>query len=97
MMAIVLLSTFLFCIGLILVLIKKNAIFILMGIELMLNASNINFVTFGRYHGTLDGQIFSLFVIVLAAAEVAIALALILKVYEHFRTSDLDDLNELKH
>jgi NADH-quinone oxidoreductase subunit K len=69
-----------------------------MGLELMLNAANLNLVAFARYDPQLlQGQMFALFSIVIAAAEAALALAIALKVYAHFRTSGLDSLNDLKH
>ncbi|WP_026210255.1 NADH-quinone oxidoreductase subunit NuoK [Flexithrix dorotheae] len=87
----------LFCIGLTVVLVKKNAIVVLMGIELMLNAANLNLVAFSQYDAQLiQGQMFSLFVIVIAAAEAAVGLAIILKVYHFFQSADLDDIKELK-
>ncbi|WP_299454325.1 NADH-quinone oxidoreductase subunit NuoK [uncultured Microscilla sp.] len=90
-------AAFLFCVGVVLVLTKRNAIVVLMGIELIFNAANINLVAFSQYDPTrLQGQVFSLFVIVIAAAEATIALAIVLKVYQRFKTIRLDDLNELK-
>jgi NADH:ubiquinone oxidoreductase subunit K len=91
------LAAILFCIGLVAVITKKNAIVVLMGIELMLNAANINLVAFSRYDAELlQGQLFSLFVIVVAAAEAAVALALVLRVYSYYKTVDLDKVNDLK-
>lgn len=91
------LAAVLFCIGLIAVITKRNAIVVLMGVELMLNAANINLVAFSRYDANLlQGQLFALFVIVVAAAEAAVALAIVLKVYSYYKTSDLDQVNELK-
>jgi NADH:ubiquinone oxidoreductase subunit K len=89
-------SAALFCIGIIAVITRKNAIVVLMGIELMLNAANINLVAFSRFDPGIQGQLFSLFVIVIAAAEAAVALAIILRVYNYYKTSDLDEVNELK-
>jgi NADH:ubiquinone oxidoreductase subunit K len=87
----------LFCIGLAVVVTRKNAIAVLIGIELMLNAANLNLVVFSRFDGEqLQGQIFALFVITVAAAEAAVALAIVVKVYQHFQTADLDQINELK-
>jgi NADH:ubiquinone oxidoreductase subunit K len=87
----------LFCIGLAIAITKKHVIGILLGIELMLNAVNINLVAFSRHDPErIAGQLFALFVIVVAAAEVTIGLAIILRVYGHFRTVDPDKLNELK-
>lgn len=91
------LGAFLFCAGLYVVITKKNAIMVLIGLELMLNAANVNLVAFSAFDPVrVQGQIFSLFVITVAAAEAAIALALVVKVYEYFRSSNLDDINELK-
>lgn len=86
-----------FCAGVVLVLTKRNAIVVLMGIELIFNAANINLVAFSQFDPQrLQGQIFTLFVVVIAAAEATVALAIVLKVYQRFRTIHLDDLNELK-
>jgi NADH-quinone oxidoreductase subunit K len=91
------LSALLFCIGLSVVIVKKNAIVVLIGIELILNAANINLVAFSRYDATmLQGQMFSLFVIVVAAAEAAVAMAIVLKVYNFYQTSNLDEVNEMQ-
>jgi NADH:ubiquinone oxidoreductase subunit K len=90
-------SAFLFAVGLGIVISRKNAILVLMGIELMLNASNINFVAISQSNPeVISGQFFALFIIVIAAAEAAVGLALILKVYGYFNTIDLDQINELK-
>ena len=90
------LSLYIFCIGLVVVLTRKNAIMILVGIELMLNASNLNFIIFSRQaDDILDGQLFSLFVMVLAAAEAAVGLAIIVQMYRKFKTTELDKVNEL--
>ena len=87
----------LFCIGLLVVLTRKNAIAVLIGVELMLNASNINLVAFSHFDpDLLQGQIFALFVITVAAAEAAVGLAIVVKVYQYFQTADLDQLNQLK-
>ena len=87
------LSAFLFAIGLAVVITRKNAIFALIGIELMLNAANLNFIALSA--NTLEGQFFVLFVIVIAAAEAAIALAIVLKIYQYFKTINLDKINQL--
>lgn len=91
------LAAFLFCAGLLIVIIKKNAVFVLIGIELMLNAANLNLVAFSKYDPNLSGQMFAIFSVVLAAAEAAIALAILLNIFKTYQTSDLDDLTELKH
>ena len=90
-------SAVLFCIGLYAVLTKKNAIQILIGIEFMINAAVLNFVAFGRFDKINGGgQLFALFAIVLAAAGVAVALAIILNVYKHFKTIDPSKIDKLK-
>lgn len=91
------LAAFIFCAGLLLVLIKKNAVFVLFGIELMLNAANLNLVAFSRFDPNISGQVFAVFSVVLAAAEVAIALSILLNIYKKYATTDLDGLGELKH
>lgn len=94
------LAAFVFSSGLYAALGRRNAIAVLMGIELMLNAANINLVVFWRYSATpnelVDGQVFSIFVIAVAAAEVAVGLALIISVYRNRKTVNLDDLDILK-
>ncbi|TFF33738.1 NADH-quinone oxidoreductase subunit NuoK [Mucilaginibacter psychrotolerans] len=92
-----LVSAGLFCIGLFIIVSKKNAIQILIGIELMLNAANLNLVAFGRYDRINNGgQMFALFAIVLEAATTAVALAIILNVYRRYKTIDADKINQLK-
>ena len=87
----------LFCIGLLIVIIKKNSIMILLGIELMLNASNINLIAFNRiYADKLDGQMFSLFVIVVAVCEAAVGLAIVLNVYKYYSTVVPAQIDEIK-
>lgn len=91
------LATVLFCIGLAVIVTKRNAVGVLIGVELVLNAAVLNFVAFGRYRvGGLDGQIAGLFVIVIAAAEAAIALAIFLNLYQSHGTVDVDRASELK-
>jgi len=92
------LSAALFAIGLLGVLIRRNAIAVLLGVELMLNAANINFVAFWRYvsPARLEGQIFVLIVITVAAAEAAVGLALVLNIYRTFGTVEVDRVNTLK-
>lgn len=91
------LAAILFCGGLLIVLIKRNAVFVLMGVELILNGAHLNLASFSRFDNKLDGQILAIFSIVLAAAEVSIALAILLNIYKQQRTSDLHDLTDLKH
>lgn len=91
------LSALLFTLGLITVATRRNAVAILMGIELMLNAAAINFVAFSHYaQGTVSGQVFAVFVIVLAAAEAAVALAIVLAAYRQFRSVDASAMATLK-
>ena len=92
-----LVSVVLFCIGLFIIVSKKNAIQILIGIELMLNAAILNLVAFGKYDRVNNGgQVFALFAIVLAAATTAVALAIILNVYRRYKTIDPDKINQLR-
>jgi len=94
---ILILSALLFSIGLMIVIMKRNAIMILLGVELMLNASNLNLVAFNTLHpGSLNGQFFALFVIVVAVCEAAVGLAIVLRVYQHYNTSAPDQITELK-
>ena len=94
------LAAFMFSAGLYAALGRRNAIAVLMGIELMLNAANINLVAFWRYGVTptenVDGQVFAIFVMAVAAAEVAVGLALIIIVYRNRKTLNLDELDILK-
>ncbi|AHF98991.1 NADH-quinone oxidoreductase subunit K [Halostagnicola sp. A56] len=85
----VLLSMALFCIGLFGVLTRRNALLFLMSVELMLNAANVNLIAFSFYHGNLTGQVFALFTMALAAAEVAVGLGIILVLYRNFRDVDV--------
>jgi NADH-quinone oxidoreductase subunit K len=91
------LSAVVFALGLFCVLTRRNALGILMGIELILNSANINYVAFARYGQTpYDGQIFAIFVIMLAAAEAAIGLAIVLGIYQAFETIDVDATDRLR-
>ncbi len=89
------LSAALFSIGLAVAITKRNAIVVLMGIELMLNAANVNLVVFSQHDPKLQGQAFALFVMVVAAAESVVGMAIILKVYQHFKTIHLDQISDL--
>jgi NADH:ubiquinone oxidoreductase subunit K len=87
----------LFCIGMVVIITKRNAIVVLMGIELILNAANLNLIAFSQYDPErLQGQVFALFVIVVAACEAAVALAIVLRVYQYYQTIHLDEVSELK-
>lgn len=93
------LSSALFCVGLGGVLSRRNAIVVLIGIELMLNAGNLNFIAFWKYGPNpqpIAGVMFVIFSIAIAAAEAAVGLALIMAMYRHFKTTDLDKLSSLK-
>lgn len=90
------LATVVFTIGALVVLTRRNTIIVFMGVELMLNACNLSLVTFSRMHGTLDGQVYALFVMVVAAAEVVVGLAIIMSIYRARRSASVDDANLLK-
>ncbi len=90
------LSTILFAIGAATVLLRRNAIIVFMGVELMLNATNLAFVTFARIQGKLDGQVIALFVMVVAAAEVVVGLAIVLTIFRARRSVSVDDADLLK-
>jgi NADH-quinone oxidoreductase subunit K len=90
------LSVVLFALGAMTVLTRRNNIIVFMGIELMLNASNLALVTFARMHGSVDGQVYALFVMVVAAAEVVVGLAIIMSIFRARRSASVDDANLLK-
>ena len=90
-------STLLFSMGIYAIVTRKNAILVLMGVELILNSANINFIAFTRFGNFgLQGQLIALFVIVLAAAEAAIALAIVLNIYKTLSTVNIDEIDNLK-
>lgn len=89
-------SAILFGLGLFAIVTRKNAIVVLMGVELVLNAANINLLAFSKYNGGMEGVMFSLFVIVLAAAEAAIALAIVINMYKTFNTVDVSSIDSMK-
>lgn len=91
-----LLATLLFVTGLIGVLVRRNLLFILMSIEIMLNAAGVAFVTAGAHWGVADGQIMFILILTLAAAEVAVGLAFLLQIHRRRRNIDADRINELK-
>jgi NADH-quinone oxidoreductase subunit K len=91
------LSAILFSLGALGVLIRRNAIVVFMCVELMLNATNLAFVTFSRMHGALDGQVIAFFTMVVAAAEVVVGLAIIITVFRTRRSASVDDANLLKY
>ncbi len=91
------LSALLFTIGAVGVLVRRNAIVLFMCIELMLNAANLGLVTFSRLHGDLNGQVMAFFVMVVAAAEVVVGLAIIMLIFRTRRSASVDDTNLLKY
>ena len=91
------LSLALFSIGVLGVLLRRNAITIFMSIELMLNAVNLALVGFSRYYGSVDGQVFVFLVMTLAAAEVAVGLAIIIALYRNSQTVNIDEINLMKN
>ncbi|GAA1832336.1 NADH-quinone oxidoreductase subunit NuoK [Luedemannella flava] len=93
----IVLAAALFTIGAVGVLIRRNAIVLFMCIELMLNSANLTLVTFSRMHGQVDGQIMAFFVMVVAAAEVVVGLAIIMSIFRTRRSASVDDANLLKY
>jgi len=91
------LSTVLFSLGAATVLMRRNAIIVFLGVELMLNAANLAFVTFARIHGDINGQVVALFVMLVAAAEVVVGLAIIMSIFRTRRSASVDDANLLKY
>ena len=89
-------STIVFTLGMIGVLVRRNIMIILMSLELMLNAVNLNLLAFSRMWGGVTGQVFAVFVIVVTAAEAAVGLAIVIAVYRHRETINIDDINLLK-
>ncbi len=89
-------SIILFCLGVLGVMTRRNLLVIYMSLELMLNAANLALAAFSRFNGNLDGQVFVFFVITVAAAEVAVGLALIVALYRHRQTAQVDDLTTMK-
>ena len=92
------LAAFLFSMGLLIVITKRNTIMVLLGIELMLNASNLNLVAFNQLQpGSVDGQMFALFVIIVAVSEAAVGLAIILTVFKNRQSLEIDEVDNLKN
>jgi NADH:ubiquinone oxidoreductase subunit K len=91
-----LLAAVLFCIGVYGVIARRNAVLVLMSIELILNAVNLNLIAFALLHGSVDGQVFALYVIAVAAAEVGVGLAMVLMIYRNRRSISLDELSKMK-
>ncbi|MEA1880987.1 MAG: NADH-quinone oxidoreductase subunit NuoK [Candidatus Marinimicrobia bacterium] len=93
----IMVSAVLFSLGLFGVITRRNGVAVLMGVELILNAANVNFLAFSRFGGmNIAGHVYALFVIVLAAAEAAVALAIIINIFNNFKTINVDDVSELK-
>ena len=90
------LGAFLFCVGVYGVLARRNGVLVLMSVELMLNAVNINLVAFSAFGRDVAGQVFALFVITIAAAEVGVGLAIVLLIYRNLQSPDLDRVDQLK-
>jgi NADH-quinone oxidoreductase subunit K len=90
-------SGVLFTIGVLGVLFRRNAIIVFMSIEIMLNAVNLAFIAFSRFHGSVDGQVFVFFIMTLAAAEVAVGLAIIISLFRNLQTSDITEVRMLKN
>jgi NADH:ubiquinone oxidoreductase subunit K len=91
-----LLGAILFCIGVYGVIARKNTVLVLMSIELILNAVNINLLAFGALHGNITGAVFALFIIAVAAAEVGVGLAMVLIIYRNRSSVDLDDVDSMR-
>ncbi len=90
-------SAILFALGIFAVITRKNAILVLMGLELILNAANLNFVAFAKFGGmNINGHIAALFVMILAAAEAAVALAIVLNIYQNYKHVNVDEIDSLK-
>ena len=91
-----LLGAVLFCIGVYGVITRKNAVMVLMSIELILNSVNLNLLAFSLLHGNVDGNTFALYIIAVAAAEVGVGLAMVLLIYRNRKSISLDELSEMK-
>jgi NADH-quinone oxidoreductase subunit K len=89
-------SAILFALGLFGIMTRRNAVVVLMGVEPILNAANINLIAFSRYNGNISGVMFSIFVIILAAAEAAVSLAIVLNIYATFRTVNVDQIDTMR-
>ena len=91
------LSIILFSLGIFAIIARKHAVLVLMGLELVLNSANINFVAFAKFGGmNIQGQVAAIFVIILAAAEAAVALAIVLNIYQNFKHVNIDEVDRLK-
>ncbi|WP_175954574.1 NADH-quinone oxidoreductase subunit NuoK [Schaalia sp. Marseille-Q2122] len=92
-----LLAAILFTLGAVIVMVRRSAVISLMGVELMLNSANLAFVTFARIHGEVAGEIMAFFVMIVAAAEVVVGLAIIVSIFKSRATTSVDDVNLLKN
>lgn len=91
------LAAILFSLGIFGIITRKNAVLVLMGLELVLNSANINFIAFAKFGGlNIQGHVAAIFVIILAAAEVAVALAIVLNIYQNYRHVNIDEVDKLK-
>jgi len=91
------LAAILFSLGIFGIITRKNAVMVLMGLELVLNSANINFIAFAKFGGlNIQGHVAAIFVIILAAAEVAVALAIVLNIYQNYRHVNVDEIDKLK-
>ena len=91
------LSVILFGLGIFGIITRKNAIMVLMGLELVLNSANINFIAFAKYGGmNIEGHVAAIFVIILAAAEAAVALAIVLNIYQNYKHVNVDEIDRMK-
>lgn len=91
------LAAILFSLGIFGIITRKNAVLVLMGLELVLNSANINFIAFAKFGGlNIEGHVAAIFVIILAAAEVAVALAIVLNIYHNYRHVNVDEVDKLK-
>lgn len=95
-MSLPVLAVVLFCIGLLVILFKKNTIMMLIGLELMLNSANLNLMAFSSYRADADGQLLMLFILIIAVCEAAVGLAIVLRVYRFYQTSEPEKISELK-
>ncbi|WP_371152788.1 NADH-quinone oxidoreductase subunit NuoK [Buchananella felis] len=95
--AYLILSVVVFTIGALTVLLRRSAVISLMGVELMLNSANLALVTFSRLHGNLEGQVMAFFVMVVAAAEVVVGLAIIVSIFRNAKSASVDDVTLLKN
>lgn len=90
------LSATLFSIGILGVIIRRNGLVLLMSIELILNSANLTFIAFAKYHQDLEGQVFAFFNIAVAAAEAAVGLAIVINIFRHYRSTNVDEVRALQ-